>query len=219
MTSALLIRALWAESRSFSHLAGSVVFSLGLIVTLQFGIPPDAGSRELLGSTVLWAAVLLTVTLDVRSGSTADRNDGFLDLVRVHRAATGWFAARLASVTVRTATVLIPLSIATDFAFTSRIGVGTIWAWGITVVGAIGLAAWTIVLTEVTVGSKSSDLLVGLLMFPLIVPQSIAAIRLGSHFTEATKLVDTTTPLILAGTFDLIAVGVSLMLFEYAVSE
>ena len=57
------------------------------------------------------------------------------------------------------------------------------------------------------------------LLFPLVVPQTIACVRLLAFTMTGERLADATTGLVILGAFDLLSWGTSLLLFEYVLDE
>jgi hypothetical protein len=57
------------------------------------------------------------------------------------------------------------------------------------------------------------------LLFPLVVPQTIACVRLLAYYLAGGTLTSLGTGYILLGAFDVLSLGTSLLLFDYVLEE
>ena len=70
-----------------------------------------------------------------------------------------------------------------------------------------------------TSGTRSGEAVLAVLLFPLLVPQTIATVRLVAHLLGAAPLDDPATGLLLLCAFDVISLGTSVLLFEYVLEQ
>ena len=70
-----------------------------------------------------------------------------------------------------------------------------------------------------TSGGRAGDVVLPVLLFPLVVPQTIACVRLLSHAITGEPLADASTGFVLLGAFDLLSWGTSILLFDYVLDE
>jgi heme exporter protein B len=92
-------------------------------------------------------------------------------------------------------------------------------AIAVTALGTVGLLAWGTLLTAVAGASRASEVLLPILLFPLVVPQTIAVVRLLALLLAGVHLQDPATGFVLLGSFDVLSLGTSLLLFDYALDE
>jgi heme exporter protein B len=188
------------------------------MLTLQFSLPPASSARPLVAGGFLWIALVFAATFEFRRSFESERADGTLDGLRASPLdPTLLFVAKALStfaiVAVLTC-VLAPLTAL--FAGHAR-GIGP--AIGIALVGSIGLIAWGTLFGAVVGGGRAADVILPVLLFPLVVPQTIAVVRLLTRYLSGQPLASSSTGFLLLGAFDVIAMGTSVLLFEYVLDE
>jgi heme exporter protein B len=207
------------EIRSLERLSTLALFSFAVLLTLHFSLPPDSAARPRVAAGFLWAALLFAATLEFRRAFEAERRDGTLDALRSSPLdPTLLYVAKVASTLVVVGALgaaLVPL---TALFFSGRMsGVGP--AIGITLLGLLGLVAWGTLFAAVVSEARGSEVVLPLLLFPLVIPQTIACVRLLAHYLTGEVLSGVTTGFVLLGAFDVLSVGTSLLLFDYVLEE
>lgn len=215
----LLWKDTLAEARSFERLGTLVLFSTAVLVTLHFSLPPESDARPLAGAGFLWAAIVFASVLEFRRSFESERRDGTLEGLRASPLdPTVLFVGKAVSsfaVVGALTCGLVPLTAVFFKGRTSSIGA----AIGVALLGAIGLIAWGTLFAAVAGGARAGDVILPILLFPLVVPQTIACVRLLAYQLTGEPLADVGTGLVLLGAFDVIALGTSLLLFEYVLDE
>ncbi len=166
---ALIARDLAREWRSGSWWL-PVAFFLLVATLYPFAVGPQAELLARTGGGILWVAALLAALLPVERLFAADRDNGVLDQLAVRGIADeSVAAARLVSHTLGFG---VPLLIATvpgsallglSFETWSRLALGL-------AIGAPGLAGLSVIIAAITLGTRGSNALGGLMMLPLAVP-------------------------------------------------
>jgi heme exporter protein B len=208
-----------AESRTFERIGALGLFIAAMLVTLHFSLPPESDARPIAASGFLWAALVFASVLEFRRSFESERRDGTLDALRAAPLdATTLFVAKALSsfaVVVVLIGVLVPV--------TTAIFVGDLdgvpAAIGVAVLGAAGLIAWGTLFSAVASGARAGDVVLPILLFPLVIPQTIACVRLLAFHMAGAELADVTTGYVLLGAFALLSWGTSLLLFEYVLDE
>jgi heme exporter protein B len=90
---------------------------------------------------------------------------------------------------------------------------------GVALLGTIGLVAWGTLFAAVVGAARASDIVLPILLFPLVVPQTIACVRLLAGYLAGDQPGGVASGFILLAAFDVLAVGTSLLLFEYVLDE
>jgi heme exporter protein B len=221
----LLWKDVLSEVRSLERIATVVLFAVAVLVTMNFALAPGSDARPKAAAGFCWAAVVLASVLEFRRSFDSERRDGTLDGLRAAPLDPTllYVAKALSSFAVVgvLAVVLVPL---TSLFFVEPAGPPahlerTAASIGIALLGAAGLVAWGTLFAAVTSGGRASDVVLPALLFPLVVPQTIACVRLLALTMTGEQLADATTGLVILGAFDLLSWGTSLLLFEYVLDE
>jgi len=215
----LLWKDALSEARGLERLATVALFAAAVLVTLNFALPPGSDARPVAAAGFLWAAIVLASILEFRRSFESERRDGTLDGLRASPLdPTLLFVAKALSSLVVIgvlAAVLVPIASLFFVGHLER----TATSIGIVVLGAAGLIAWGTLFAAVTTGGRAGDVVLPVLLFPLVVPQTIASVRLLAFTMSGERLADVGTGLVLLGAFDLLSWGTSLLLFEYVLDE
>lgn len=215
----LLWKDTLTEARSLERLGTLVLFAIVTLVTLSFSLPPDSSARKLVGAGFIWVAIVFASVLEFRRTFESERKDGTLDGLRAAPLdATLLFVAKALSTFVVVAVVTAALVPLTALFFNGR-GAGIAPAIGIALLGAAGLIAWGTLFGAVVGSSRAADVVLPILLFPLVVPQTIAVVRLLAFYLGREPLGSLTTGWILLLAFDGLAWGTSILLFEYVLDE
>ena len=166
---ALIARDLAREWRSGSWWL-PVAFFLLVATLYPFAVGPDSALLSRTGGGILWVAALLAALLPVERLFAADRDNGVLDQLAVRGIADeSVAAARLVSHAIGFG---LPLLAAT-VPGAALLGLsGETWLRLVTglAMGAPALAGLAVMVAAITLGSRGSNALGGLMMLPLAVP-------------------------------------------------
>jgi heme exporter protein B len=215
----LLWKDALAETRSLERFAALGLFAASVLLTLNFSLDPDSPARSTVAAGFLWASVLFASVLEFRRSFESERRDGTLDGLRASPLdPTVLYVAKALSsflVIALLCVVLVPVTAILFVGDTSGIP-ATI---GIALLGSLGLIAWGTLFSAVASGVRGGDVVLPILLFPFVVPQTIAVVRLLSYSLTGESLGDVTTGFILLGAFALLSWGTALLLFEYVLDE
>lgn len=218
-TAWLLWKDALTEVRTAERIATLALFAVAVLVTLHFALPPDSPARPEAAAGLLWAAVVFASVLEFRRSLESERRDGTLDGLRSAPIDPSVvFVAKAISSLVVIAVLCCVLVPVTALIFLDRsdgIGAGI----GIAVLGSAGLIAWGTLFAAIAGSSRAADVLLPVLLFPLVVPQTIATVRLLAFYLSGQPLDDRVTGFVLLGAFSVISWGTSLLLFEYVLDE
>lgn len=207
------------EARTLERISTLAVFAAAVMATLHFSVPASPDTRRTVAAGFLWSVIVFASILEARRSFEAERRDGTLDALRSAPVdpAVIYGAKALSSVIVLSvlACVLVPLTAVLFASGTARIAP----ALGICVLGIVGLVAWGTLLAVVAGGTRAADVVLPVLLFPLIVPQTIGTVRLLAAALTGVELGDAATGFLLVGAFDVLALGTSLVLFDYVLDE
>jgi heme exporter protein B len=85
--------------------------------------------------------------------------------------------------------------------------------------GSIGYVAVGTLLSSMAVQTRTRDVLLPILLFPLIIPVLIAAVKGSTGFLSGTAMVDIFPWINLLIVYDVVFVAVAFMVFDYIVEE
>ncbi|HET9590747.1 MAG TPA: heme exporter protein CcmB, partial [Anaerolineales bacterium] len=85
--------------------------------------------------------------------------------------------------------------------------------------GSIGYTAVGTLLAAMSVQTRTRDILLPILLFPVVIPVLLAAVKASSGFLEGSDLADSLLPINLLIAYDIIFIAVALMVFDNVVEE
>lgn len=215
----LLWKDALTEARSFERLGTLALFAVAILLTLQFALPPESEARPKAAAGFLWAAVVFASVLEFRRSFESERRDGTLDGLRASPldASALFIAKSISSFLVIGVLIAILVPVASLF-FVGDIG-GVPASIGIALLGAAGLISWGTLFAAISGSTRAGEIVLPILLFPLVVPQTIAAVRLLAYYMAGERLVDVSSGFLLLGAFGVLSWGTSLLLFEYVLEE
>lgn len=215
----LLWKDALTEVRSLERVATVVLFAVAVLVTLNFGVTPGSDARPMVAAGFCWAAVVLAAVLELRRSFDSERRDGTLDGLRAAPLdPTLLYVAKALSSLAVVGVLIVVLVPLTSLFFVGRVDRAP-ESIGVALLGAAGLVAWGTLFSAVTSGGRAADVVLPVLLFPLVVPQTIACVRLLASTMAGQQVGDASTGLVILATFDLLSWGTSLLLFEYVLDE
>jgi heme exporter protein B len=85
--------------------------------------------------------------------------------------------------------------------------------------GSIGYVAVGTLLSSMAVQTRTRDVLLPILLFPLIIPVMIAAVKGSTGFLQGVEAIDIRPWINLLIVYDVIFIAVAFMVFDYIVEE
>jgi heme exporter protein B len=207
------------EARTLERLATLALFATAVLLTLQFALPPESEARPKAAAGFLWATVVFASVLEFRRSFESERRDGTLDGLRASPIdpALLFVAKALSSLIVIGVLIAALVPLTSLFFIEDMKGVPV--AIGIAVLGAAGLIAWGTLFAAISGTTRAGEIVLPILLFPLVIPQTIATVRLLAYYLAGERLAEVPTGFLLLGAFDVLSWGTSLLLFEYVLEE
>jgi heme exporter protein B len=215
---AIAWKDLAAELRSRELLSAMLVFSLLVILIFNFALELDIATRRSVTSGVLWTTFAFAGTLGLNRSMAVEKDRGCLDgllLAPVDRSAIyfGKVISNLAFMLIVEAIVLPVYSVLYNV---------NLFQPGLLMVillGSVGYVAVGTLLSSMAVQTRTRDVLLPILLFPVVVPILIAAVKAsGGYLTEA-PMTDILPWLNLLIAYDVIFTAIAFMVFDYVVEE
>jgi heme exporter protein B len=215
---AIAWKDLAAELRSRELLSAMLVFALLVILIFNFALELDVKTRATITSGVLWVTFAFAGTLGLNRSMAVEKDRGCLDgllLAPVDRSAIyfGKVISNLAFMLIVEAIVLPVYSILYN---TSLLSLGLI---GVILLGSIGYVAVGTLLSSMAVQTRTRDVMLPILLFPVIVPVLVAAVKASSGFLQGLPMDEILPWLNLLVVYDIIFTAIAFMVFDYVVEE
>ena len=215
---AVLWKDLSAELRGREMLSAMLVFALLVILIFNFALELDATTRANVTSGVLWVTFAFAGTLGLNRSMAMEKDRGCLDgllLAPVDRSAI-YFGKALSNLVFMLVVEAIVLPVYSVLYNTNLFDLGLIL---VILLGSIGYVAVGTLLAAMVVQTRTRDILLPILLFPVVIPVLIAAVKASSGFLQGIPMADIWPWLNLLIAYDIIFTAVAFMVFDYIVEE
>jgi len=164
--------------RTRSRFASVLAFGVTTLLLFSFAVGPDTTVLRTHASGYLWLAVLLASTLALSESFRLEVEHGAMDTLRLLPADPrvlyyGKALANLLSLAAL-AVLLLPFMVAL---YDVQVVMGMGRLLGLVLLGTAGLTAPGTMYAALAARARSSDVLLPLLLFPLLVPALVAAVK------------------------------------------
>ncbi len=220
------LRALWAvvwkdlaaELRSRELLSAMLVFALLVILIFNFALDLDPKTRSTVTAGVLWVTFAFAGTLGLNRSMAMEKDRGCLDgllLAPVDRSAI-YFGKAIGNLIFMFIVEAIVLPVYSLLYSTNLFQPGLLL---VILLGSIGYVCIGTLLSTMSVQTRTRDMLLPILLFPLVIPVMIAAVKASGNFLQAVDIAETWPYLNLLIVYDVIFIAVAFMVFDYVVEE
>ena len=215
---AIVWKDLRAEFRSFELVSSMLVFSLLVILIFNFALELDIKMRQTVTAGVLWSTFAFAGTLGLNRSMSIEKDRGCLDgllLAPVDRSAIyfGKFISNLAFMLLVEAFVLPIYSLLYN---TNLFQPGLLV---VILLGSIGYTAVGTLLAAMSVQTRTRDVLLPILLFPVAFSVLLAAVKASGGFLSNSELTEILLPINLLIAYDVIFIAVAFMVFDIVVEE
>lgn len=215
---AIVWKDLRAEFRSFELISSMLVFSLLVILIFNFALELDIKTRQTVTAGVLWATFAFAGTLGLNRSMSIEKDRGCMDgllLAPVDRSAIyfGKFISNLAFMLLVEAFVLPIYSLLYN---TNLFQPGLLM---VILLGSIGYTAVGTLLAAMSVQTRTRDVLLPILLFPVAFSVLLAAVKASGGFLSNSELTEILLPINLLIAYDVIFIAVAFMVFDIVVEE
>ena len=216
--SAIIWKDLAAELRSRELLTAMLVFALLVILIFNFSLELDAQARSSVTAGVLWATFAFAGTLGLNRSMAMEKDRGCLDgllLAPVDRSAI-YFGKAIGNLIFMLIVEAIVLPVYSVLYSVNLLKPGLLL---VILLGSIGYVAVGTLLSSMAVQTRTRDVLLPILLFPLIIPVLIAAVKGSTGFLQGAASGDILPWINLLIVYDVIFIAVAFMVFDYIVEE
>jgi len=213
----LVLKDLSLEKRSREMLSSMFIFALLVVLVFSFSFDLRVEVMSGVAPGVLWVAIAFAGMLGLARSFVLERDQGCLDgllLCPVDRSLLylGKLVSNLLFISL-TELVVVPLCFAL-FNLTFH------WLLlPIVLLGTIGFSAVGTIVSAMTVHARAREVMLPILLFPLVLPALIAAVKLTGGVLDGQPWREIQNWMQLLVGFDVIFLVVSYLAFEYVIEE
>ena len=215
---AVVWKDLTAEWRTRENLSAMLVFALLVVLIFNFALELDIQAQESLSAGVLWATFIFAGTIGLNRSLAVEKDRGCLDgllLAPVDRSVI-YFGKALSNLVFM---VLVEIIVLPIYSFLYQVPVFNPGFLLVVLLGSIGYVAVGTLLATMVVQVRTRDILLPILLFPLILPIVIAAVKASNGFLQMVPLGEISPWLNLLIVYDLIFTAIAFMVFDFVVEE
>jgi heme exporter protein B len=215
---AVVHKDLAAELRSRELLSAMLVFALLVILIFNFALELDPQTRRTATAGILWTTFAFAGTLGLNRSMAVEKDRGCLDgllLAPVDRSAI-YFGKTLSNLAFMLIVEAIVLPV---YSFLYNINLFNPGLIAVILLGSIGYVAVGTLLSSMAIQTRTRDVLLPILLFPVIVPVLVAAVKASGGFLSGLPLEEILPWLNLLIVYNIIFIAVAFMVFDYVVEE
>ncbi|MEK6572836.1 MAG: heme exporter protein CcmB, partial [Chloroflexota bacterium] len=165
-----------AEIRSRELISAMLVFSLLVVLIFNFALELDRFARENVAAGVLWVTFIFAGTLGLNRTFAAEKDRGSFDgllLAPVDRT-TIYFGKLIATIIFM---LIVEIIVIPVFSVLYSISLLHPLLLGVVLLGTLGYAAVGTLLACMAAHTRTRDVLLPILLFPVTIPVVIAAVK------------------------------------------
>ncbi len=215
---AVVWKDLVAELRSRELLSAMLVFALLVILIFNFALELDLPTRRVVTSGVLWVTFAFAGTLGLNRSMAIEKDRGCLDgllQAPVDRSAI-YFGKAISNLAFMLIVEAIILPVYSLLYNTNLLNPGLI---GVTILGSIGYVAVGTLLASMAVQTRTRDILLPILLFPVAIPVLLASVKASEGFLQGLASTEIMPWVNLLLVYDVIFIAVAFMTFDNVVEE
>ena len=217
-TLAIVQKDLVAEFRSFELVSAMLIFSLLVIIIFNFALELDIEVRKAVNAGVLWATFAFAGTLGLNRSMSTEKDRGCIDgllLAPVDRSAI-YFGKTFSNLAFMLLVEAIVLPI---YSVLYNVNLLRLDLVGVILLGSIGYTAVGTLLSTMSAQTRTREILLPILLFPVVMPVLLAAVKASSGLLSGAEFSEIRTPLNILIVYDVIFIAVAFMVFDFVVEE
>lgn len=215
---AVVWKDLAAEWRSREMLSAMLVFALLVILIFNFALELDPVGRANITAGILWVTFTFAGALGLNRSMAVEKDRGCLDgllLAPVDRTAI-YFGKALANwiFMLLAAAIVLPV-----YSFLYNVNLFQPGLLLVILLGTEGYVAVGTLLAAMTVQARTRDILLPILLFPVVIPVIVAAVKASENFLAGLEMVEIWPWLNLLIVYDVVFTAAAFMVFDAVVEE
>jgi len=215
---AILWKDLRSEWRSRDIVSAMLVFALLMIFIFNFALSLDSGTRANVTAGVLWTTLAFAGSLSLNRSFNMEKEQAGLDgLLLAPAERTAIYLAKLVLNLLSmllTAAIIFPL-----YGLFYNINLLYPQLVLVVVLASLGYTCSGTLLAAMAVQARTRDILLPILLFPLILPLLLAAVKFTGGILAGTAFAELRTWFDLIVVYDLVFLGLGIMLFDWVIEE
>ncbi len=215
---AVVWKDLAAEIRSREMLSAMLVFALLVILIFNFALELDVQARTNVTSGVLWVIFSFAGTLGLNRSMAMEKDRGCLDgllLAPVDRSAI-YFGKATGNLVFMLVVEIIVLPVYSLLYNVNLFQPGLVL---VILLGSIGYVAVGTLLSTMSVQTRSRDMLLPILLFPLVIPILVAAVKASGGYLTGADMSEIVPWLNLLLVYDVVFTSIAFMVYDAVVEE
>lgn len=215
---AVVWKDITAEIRSREIFSAMLIFALLVVLIFNFALELEAGTRASITSGVLWVTFTFAGTLGLNRSMALEKDRGCLDgllMAPVDRSAI-YMGKVIGNLVFMLAVEIVVIPLFSILYNVNLINGGLIL---VVLLGSIGYIAVGTLLSSMAVQTRTRDMLLPILLFPVVIPLVVAAVKASSGFIQALPMTDITPWLNMLIVYDVIFLVAAWMVFDFVVEE
>lgn len=215
---AVVWKDLTAEIRSREVFSAMLIFALLVVLIFNFALDLEAGTRASITSGVLWVTFTFAGTLGLNRSMAQEKDRGCMDgllMAPVDRSAI-YMGKVIGNLVFMFAVEIVVIPVFSVLYNVNLINFGLIM---VVLLGSIGYIAVGTLLASMAVQTRTRDMLLPILLFPVVIPLIVAAVKASAGFIQTLPMTEITPWLNLLIVYDVVFLAVAWMVFDYVVEE
>lgn len=215
---AVIWKDLAAEMRSREILSAMLVFALLVIFIFNFALELNVQTRGEVTAGVIWVTLAFAGTLGLNRSMAVEKDRGCLDgllLAPVDRTAI-YFGKAIANLLFMLLAALIVLPVY-SLLYNQNLFIPGLWL--VILLGTVGYVGTGTLLSTMAVQARTRDILLPILLFPVVIPVLVAAVKASSAYLQAATFSEIQPWLTLLIVYDIIFISAAFMVFDFVVEE
>jgi heme exporter protein B len=215
---AVVWKDLAAELRSREIFSSMLVFALLVVLIFNFALELEVGTRSSVTAGVLWVTFTFAGTIGLNRSMAMEKDRGCLDgllLAPVARSAI-YFGKMIGNLAFMLVVEVVVVPVFSVLYNQNLFQPGLLL---VILLGSIGYCTVGTLLSAMAVQARTRDILLPILLFPVIIPVVVAAVKASAGFIQAIPMADITPWLNLIIVYDVIFLVIAWLIFDKVVEE
>ena len=216
--SAVVWKDITSELRHKEVVSAMFVFSLLVILIFNFSLELDKSARDNVAGGVLWVTFVFAATLGLNRTFAAEKDRGLLDgllLAPIDRSAL--FVGKMLSTFIFV--LIVEIIVVPLFSLLYDVYLFTPLLLLVLLLGTLGYTVVGTLLAAITIHTRSREVMLPILLFPVAVPVIMAAVRASTGILEGDTWGNISGPVNLVVVYDIILFAIAIMTFDYLIEE
>jgi heme exporter protein B len=215
---AVVWKDLQAEFRSRELFSAMLVFSLLVILIFHFALELDVKTRQSVAAGVLWTTFAFAGTLGLNRSMSIEKDRGCMDgllLAPVDRSAI-YFGKVISNLVFM---LVVEFFVLPLYYILYNVNLFIPGLLLVILLGSIGYTAVGTLLAAMSVQTRTRDMLLPILLFPVVIPVILSAVKASTGFLEGADFSEILSSLSLLIAYDIVFIAVAFMVFDSVVEE